>query len=73
MRRHSVQKELHEKVAQRENRMLFSKKLIDYLIVMSDEAHGLGLCLLLGLGLGCRGFEEPNNAHTTLACIPLMI
>lgn len=67
MRRHSVQKELHEKVAQRENRMLFSKKLIDYLIVMSDEAHGLGLCLLLGLGLGCRGFEAQNQTmHTPL-------
>lgn len=56
-----MQNKLHEKGrAKTGNRMLSAQKLIDYLIIMSDEAHGLGLWLL-ELELGCPGFEVKNQ------------
>lgn len=60
-----MQKKLYEKGrAKTRNRMFSDQKQIDYLIIMSDETHGLGLWLL-ELELGYPEFEVQNQEMHT--------
>ena len=60
-----MQKKLHEKGSTKTaNRMFSAQNLINYLIIMPDEAHGLALWLL-ELELGCLVFEVQNQVMHT--------